>query len=83
MNSRSEIIGLLSEGPYGPELSKLSAGSPPIETERAIRLGFARSVVGIIDASKGDTHDFLLEYRRRFDAYDLAGLVVFKAQGKT
>ena len=80
--SQSEITGLLSEGSYGPELSKLQEESSPIETERAIRLGFARSVRGLISASKGDTHEFLVEYRRRFDAYDLAGLVVFKAQGK-
>lgn len=81
--SQSEIIGLLSEGTYGPELSKLQAESSPIETERAIRLGFARSVRSLISASRGDTREFLLQYRRRFDAYDLAGLVLFKAQGST
>ncbi len=81
--SQSEIIGLLSEGSYGPELSKLTADSSPIESERAIRLGFARSVKSLLTASRADTHDFLTQYRRRFDAYDLAGLVVFKAQGKT
>jgi V/A-type H+/Na+-transporting ATPase subunit C len=81
--SQSEIIGLLSEGSYGPELSKLQEESSAIETERAIRLGFARSVRALISASKGDTHEFLVQYRRRFDAYDLAGLAVFKAQGKS
>jgi len=81
--SQSEIVGLLAEGSYGPELSKLQEESSPIETERAIRLGFARSVRALISASKGDTHEFLVQYRRRFDAYDLAGLVVFKAQGKS
>ena len=81
--SQTEIVGLLSEGSYGPELSKLQGESSPIDTERAIRLGFARSVRGLISASSADTHDFLLEYRRRFDAYDLAGLVIFKAQGRT
>ncbi len=50
--SQTEIIGLLAEGPYGPELSKLGAESSTI-------------------------------YRRRFDAYSAASLVVFKAQGKT
>ena len=81
--SQSEIVGLLSEGPYGPELSRLASDSSPIDTERAIRQGFARSVMALINASRGDTQDFLIEYRRRFDAYDIAGLVVFKAQGKS
>jgi V/A-type H+/Na+-transporting ATPase subunit C len=81
--SQTEIIGLLVEGPYGPELSKLGDDSSTIETERAIRLGFAESVMSIIRASGGDTRDFLAQYRQRFDAYALAGLVVFKAQGKT
>lgn len=81
--SQTEIIGVLSEGSYGPELSKLTPESTPIETERAIRQGFARAVMSIINAAQGDTRDFLAEYRRRFDAYDLAGLIGFKAQGKT
>jgi len=34
-------------------------------------------------ASGGDTRDFVVQYRRRFDAYSAASLVVFKAQGKT
>jgi hypothetical protein len=34
-------------------------------------------------ASGGDTHNFLVQYRKRFDAYSAASLVVFKAQGKT
>lgn len=80
--SQTEIIGLLAEGPYGPELSKLGAESSTIETERAVRLGFADSIMGLIRASQGDTHDFLVQYRERFDAYSLASLVVFKAQGK-
>ena len=81
--SQTEIIGLLADGPYGPELSKLGAESTTIETERAVQLGFADSVMGLIRASQGDTRDFLVQYRERFDAYSLAGLVVFKAQGKT
>lgn len=81
--AQSEVIGLLSDGPYGPELSKLQGESSPIETERAIRLGFASSVRNLIFSSSGDTHQFLIEYSRRFDAYDLAGMVVFKAQGRS
>ncbi len=81
--SQTEIIGLLAEGPYGPELSKLGGESSTIETERAVRLGYADSVMSLIRASGGDTHEFLVQYRRRFDAYSLASLVVFKAQGKT
>ena len=81
--SQTEIIGLLSEGTYGPELSKLQGESSPIESERAIRLGFARSVHSLLSAARGDTREFLIEYRKRFDAYDLAGLVVFKAQGSS
>lgn len=36
--------------------------------------------MALINASRSDTHDFLVQYRRRFDAYDLAGVVVFKAR---
>src|SRR5207237_8838633 len=39
--------------------------------------------MSLIRASGGDTHEFLIQYRRRSDAYAIAGLVVFKAQGKT
>lgn len=81
--AQSEVIGLLSDGPYGPELSKLQAESTPIETERAIRLGFARSVNDLISSASGDTREFLVEYRQRFDAYDLAAMVVFKARGRS
>ncbi len=81
--SQTEIIGLLAEGPYGPELSKLASESSTIETERAVRLGYADSVMSLIRASGGDTHEFLIQYRRRSDAYAIAGLVVFKAQGKS
>ncbi len=81
--SQTEIIGLLAEGPYGPELSKLGSESSTIETERAVRLGYADSVMSLIRASGGDTHEFLIQYRRRSDAYAISGLVVFKARGKT
>ncbi|HEX4921039.1 MAG TPA: V-type ATPase subunit, partial [Candidatus Bathyarchaeia archaeon] len=74
--SQTEIIGLLSEGSYGPELTKIQGEASPIETERAIRLGFARSVRSLLSAARGDTREFLAQYRKRFDAYDLSGLVV-------
>ena len=81
--SQSEILGVLADGPYGKELSELKDNSSPIETERAIRLGFARGVRQLIASSEGPAHRFLLEFSRRFDAYDLAAIVVFKAQGKS
>jgi len=81
--TQSEILGVLADGPYGKELSELRDGSSPIETERAVRLGFARGVRTLISASQGSARDFLLEFGRRFDAYDLAAIVVFKAQGKS
>src|SRR5437879_12793942 len=81
--TQREILGVLADGPYGRELSELRDGSSPIETERAVRLGFATGVKPLISSSQGSTRDFLLEFSRRFDAYDLAALVVFKAQGKS
>ena len=78
--SQSEVTGLLTEGPYGPELSKLEAEASPRETDRAIQLGFVDEVRGLTLASSGDTRALLKEYRRRFDAYDLSSLVLFKAQ---
>jgi len=81
--TQSEILGVLADGPYGKEFSELRDGSSPIETERAVRLGFARGVRTLISASQGSARDFLLEFSRRFDAYDLAAIVVFKAQGKS
>ncbi len=81
--TQSEILGVLAEGPYGRELSELKEGSSAIETERAVRLGFARGVKSLIASSLGPAREFLREYSRRFDAYDLAAIVVFKAQGKS
>jgi len=81
--TQSEILGVLAEGSYGKELSELKEGSSPIETERAVRLGFARGVKTLVSSSQGPARGFLLEFSRRFDAYDLAAIVVFKAQGKT
>lgn len=81
--TQSEILGVLADGPYGKELSELKDGSSPIETERAVRLSFARGVKTFISSSQGSARDFLLEFSRRFDAYDLAAIVVFKSQGKS
>jgi vacuolar-type H+-ATPase subunit C/Vma6 len=81
--SQSEILGVLADGAYGKELSELKEHSSPIETERAIRLGFARGVKRLIASSQGPAQKFLREFSRRFDAYDLAAIVVFKAQGKS
>lgn len=80
--TQTEILGFLADSPYGLELSKLQDDSSPVETERAIRLGLARSVQNLIQTAKGNVEQFLLEYSRRFDAYDLATLVLFKSQGR-
>jgi len=82
LRTRSEILGALSEGPYGKELSKLTEESSPIDTERAIRLGFARTVRTLMSSSQGSERAFFRQFIRRFGAYDLAALVLFKAQGK-
>ena len=79
----SDIVAALADGPYGSELSKLQEVSSAVETERAIQRGFASSVNNLVSGSKGNVRQFLLEYVRRFDAYDLATLVMFKSQGKT
>ena len=81
--TQSEILGFLSDGPYGPELSRLQETSSPVEIEQAVRLGFARSVQNLLSASKGNVAEFLNEYCRRFDAYDLATLFFYKSQGRT
>lgn len=83
LRTQSEIVGALSEGPYGRELSKLKEDASTIDTERAIRLGFAQTVKMLLSSSQGSERAFLLEYTHRFDAYDLAALILFKAQGKT
>ena len=82
LRTQNEILGALSDGPYGKELSKLTEESSPIETERAIRLGFARTVRTLRSSCQGSERAFLNEFTRRFEAYDLAALVLFKAQGK-
>jgi V/A-type H+/Na+-transporting ATPase subunit C len=80
--TQSEILGVLADGTYGKELSELKEGSTPIEVERAIRLGFARAVKVLLASSQGSVRGFLHEFTQRFDAYDLAALIVFKAQRK-
>lgn len=81
--TQTEILGFLADGPYGPEVSKLQDSSAPAEMERAIRSGFARSVENLILSAKGNVKDFLLEYSRRFDAHDLATLLIYRSQGRT
>jgi vacuolar-type H+-ATPase subunit C/Vma6 len=83
LRAQNEILGTLSEGSYGIELSKLREGSSSIETERAIRLGFARNVRTLMSAAQGSERIFFRQFTRRFDAYDLSALILFKAQGKT
>ncbi len=78
----NDIVAALAEGPYGSELSKLQEVSSAVETEQAIQRGFANSVNNLVSGAKGNVRQFLLEYVRRFDAYDLATLVMFKSQGR-
>ncbi len=80
--SQTEILGFLADGPYGPELSKLQETSSPVEVERAVRISFARSVKNLVSTAKGSVRQLLSEYIRRFEAYDLAALVLYKSQGK-
>jgi V/A-type H+/Na+-transporting ATPase subunit C len=80
--TQTEIVGFLADGPYGPELSKLQENSSPVEVERAVRLSFARAVKSLASTAKGNVKQFLEEYGRRFDAYDLAALVLYRSQGK-
>ncbi|HZY46571.1 MAG TPA: V-type ATPase subunit, partial [Candidatus Bathyarchaeia archaeon] len=79
--TQSEILGVLADGPYGQELSELKDSSSQTEMERAVRLSFARSVRTLLTSSHGSVKHFLKEFSRRFDAFDLASLIVFKAQG--
>ncbi len=81
--TQSEILGFLADGPYGPELSKLQESSSPVETERGVRTAFARTVRNLASSAKGNVQEFLREYNRRFEAYDLATLIIYKSQGKT
>lgn len=83
LRTQSEVVGALSEGPYGRELSKLRENPSSIETESAIRVGFAQTVRILISSSQGSERAFLQQYTGRFDAYDLAALILFKAQGRT
>ena len=80
--TQSEVLGVLADGTYGKELSELKEGSLPIDVERAIRLGFARAIKTLFASSQGSVRGFLREFTQRFDAYDLAALIVFRAQSK-
>ena len=80
--SQAEVIGFLADSPYGPELSKLPDSASPAEAERTIGESLARTVENIEASAKGNVRQFIVEYRRRYDAPDLARLLVFKLQGR-
>jgi len=80
--SQTEVIGFLADSPYGPELSKLPDSASPAEVERTIGESLARTVENIETSAKGNVRQFIVEYRRRYDARDLARLLVFKLQGR-
>ncbi len=80
--TQSEILGFLADGPYGPELSRLQESSTPVEVERAVRMSFARSVGNLLSTAKGNVKRLFQEYVRRFEAYDLAALVLYRSQEK-
>ena len=79
---QSEVLGVLADGTYGKELAELKEGSHPIEVERAIRLGFARVVRTLLTSSQSGVKEFLQRFTQRFDAYDLASLVIFRGQNR-
>ncbi len=81
--TQGEILGFLADGPYGPDLSKLQDSSSPAELERAVRASFARVVRNLLFSARGNVKDFLENYLRRFDAYDLATLLIYRAQGRS
>lgn len=81
--SQTEVIGFLADSPYGPELSKLPDSASPAEVERTINESLARTIQNIEAAAKGSVHRFIIEFRRRHDARDLARLLVFKLQGRS
>ena len=81
--TQSDILGFLADTPYGPELSKLQESSSQLEMERAVLLAFAKSVKNLISSAKGNVREFLIEYTRRLDAYDMGTLLIYKSQGRT
>lgn len=83
LRSRSELLGFLADGQYGPDVSTVKEGSSPEDIEKAIRQSFARTVNNLLSPARGGLRRFLLEYRRRFDALDLATLLIYKFQGRT
>lgn len=80
--SQGEIVGFLADSPYGPELSKLPESASPAEVERTVRDSVARTVENLERSAKGNVHEFILEYRKRYDARDLANLLIYKLQGR-
>ncbi len=81
--SKAEVMGLLTEGPYGQTLSKLEPSADMIMIERAVFSIFGEFFKRLLRAAAGDTRDFLREYEARLDAHDFAALVVFKTSGKS
>ncbi len=81
--SQTEVVGFLSDSPYGPELSKLPDASSPEEVEKTIGESVARTIENLEGSAKGNVYRFIIEYRRRYDARDLATLLVFKLQGRS
>lgn len=81
--SQTEVIGFLADSPYGPELSKLPDAASPAEVERTIGESVASTIENLEGSAKGNVRQFIIEYRRRYDARDLATLLVFKLQGRS
>jgi len=80
--SQAEVIGFLADSPYGAELSKLPDSASAAEAERTVSQSLARTVENIEASAKGNVRQFIIEYRRRYDARNLARLLVFKLQGR-
>ena len=80
--SQTEVIGFLADSPYGLDLSKLSDSASPAEVEQTLGRSLARTIGNIEASAKGNVRQFIIEYRRRYDARDLARLLVFKLQGR-
>ena len=83
IRSQGELLSFLADGPYGPDLAAIKEGSSTEDIEKAIRQNFARTVNNLLSPARGGLRRFLIEYRRRFDAMDLATLLIYKSQGRT
>ncbi len=81
--SKAEVIGVLTEGPYGQKLSKLEPSADAIMIERVVFSVFGESLNRLLRAAAGDSRELLRKYEARLDADDFAALVVFKASGKS